>query len=626
MSTTPPFVPGQIPGISTAVPGITPQQPPIAPQTGDPTEKAKQILATILQAAGRKQMANTAVPTPVPGREDPAAARNIGMNTSWPGAWSTQRFLGGLATNIKNAVVKQKEGQLLKAEGDWTYLQSSMNELFEAQQSGDPNAIQAAQKKVDVILGDPKKLKNMAKALNQDWLNPEKTTVYGEALKKVAARGQQTDAQNQKKQQAATGLKALFQHLIGKSQQPELTDEQKTAMAREIQEKVPTTPGVLNIESLKSVSEFERAIAQAREKYQYVPSADGTIWAVNKSDPKDAHQLKDAETGSAIHGKAPAKEGQPVMANGMPIGVFHNGQPVMPGDPTWSEKDQKIFDASVGAAKEKQFLKLDPVISAQLGEPPNPADYAKGRSSPEYAKALREYGQEAEKIKNRMAAAGGAARAMVWNEYRPVQALDADGNVIWTYAKNAIGGGMAPAGIGTQLMSAQKQIEDIEVASDKFKDAIKSVDKPFTPDQVAKLTLATRSGDEELVRTALNTVAMQNLTDKQQDFVVWMAQVNERAMSLRKIAGQGQGAEDLRNAIRQTIASVQSGSKEMMMKQIGAFDNQVAILKTGIAHPGKKSAAPAGTVTFKEGITTYHIPKAEVPEFKKDKPNAVQVQ
>jgi len=92
---------------------------------------------------------------------------------------------------------------LLKAEGDWTYLQSALNELYTAQQSGDPAAIKAAQAKVDVTMGDPKKLKNMAKALNQDWLNPEKTTAYGEALKKVTAKQQQEDATNKKKQGAA---------------------------------------------------------------------------------------------------------------------------------------------------------------------------------------------------------------------------------------------------------------------------------------------------------------------------------------------------------------------------------------------------------------------------------------
>lgn len=41
---------------------------------------------------------------------------------------------------------------------------------------------------------DPKKLKNMVKVFQQDWLAPEKTTAYGEAFKRVQANLQKKDA------------------------------------------------------------------------------------------------------------------------------------------------------------------------------------------------------------------------------------------------------------------------------------------------------------------------------------------------------------------------------------------------------------------------------------------------
>lgn len=265
---TPPFLPGAIPGIggsSTAVPGIPSQGAAPATQSNDPNDKAQKILAMLLQAAGRKQVANTAVPAQVPGGGDPQSARNIGMNTAWPSAWSTQRFLGTLAENIKGGVARHKQGQLLKAEGDWTYLQSSLNELYAAQQSGDQKAIAAAQAKVDVTMRDPKKLKNMAKALNQDWLNPEKTTVYGEALKNVTAKQKQADAENQKKQGAAQGLKQMFQHLIQRSQKPQLTDEQKAAIAKEVQSKAPTTTTGVDKEAAIALREQLKEEAKTKE-------------------------------------------------------------------------------------------------------------------------------------------------------------------------------------------------------------------------------------------------------------------------------------------------------------------------------------------------------------------------
>jgi hypothetical protein len=167
--------------------------------------------------------------------------------------------MASIGTNIRNAVAKQKGDQLLKAEGDWQYLQSSLNELYAAQQSGDQQAAAAAQKKVDVTLGDPKKLKNMAKALNQDWLNPEKTTVYGEALKKTIAQTEQKAQQEGKKAQAAQGLKSMMQHLIGKATQPQLSDEDKKRLGREIQEKAPTTQGAVDP---KTMIELQRMLGE----------------------------------------------------------------------------------------------------------------------------------------------------------------------------------------------------------------------------------------------------------------------------------------------------------------------------------------------------------------------------
>src|SRR5882757_6867272 len=202
--TTPQFTGGAAPVPSGGSPD--PSQ-----QVSDMTKK---LLATIAQASQRRQFAGTPVPAAVPGFKDPAAAQQIGMNTANPSAWGKQRLMSGIATNIQNAVAKQKQQKLLKAEADWSYMAGAMNDLEAAKSSGDPKAVASAQQKVDIVMGDPKKLKEMAKALNQDWLNPDKTTVYGEALKKVTAKaGQdaQTDAQ---KQQAATGLKGMFQKLL----------------------------------------------------------------------------------------------------------------------------------------------------------------------------------------------------------------------------------------------------------------------------------------------------------------------------------------------------------------------------------------------------------------------------
>jgi hypothetical protein len=284
---------GQIPGIGGGgvgggPPGV-PGQP--QPQTAtDPNQKAQQILATLLQAAQRKQAANTAVPGQVPGQTDPRIAQSIGMNTANPHAWGTQRFLAGLAGNIKNAVAKQKQDQLLKAEGDWTYLQSALNEKFTAEQSGDQKAVQAAEAKLQAVLGDPKKLKNMAKALNQDWLNPEKTTVYGEALKKVTANQKQQDQQNQQKQGAAQKLKSTVMGLLKQKQQLQLSLDEQKRMAQEIEAKAPTTTAGIDKESAAALREQMREEARAAEETRRENAR------AAEEDKKEAARLKEQET------------------------------------------------------------------------------------------------------------------------------------------------------------------------------------------------------------------------------------------------------------------------------------------------------------------------------------------
>ena len=242
------------------------------PQTdpGGVNEKTKQILQYLVQASQRKQMANTAVPAELPGQQSTLPPPSMAGHPR-QGSFHT---IGAL---ISNAVQKQKQDQLLKAEGDWTYLQSAMNELYGAQQSGDPQAIKAAQAKVDVMMNDPKKLKNMAKALNQDWLAPEKTTVYGEALKNVTAKSKQSE---QQKQQAKQGIMSIFKKLIGRQQEPQLSPEQRQQMGREIQAKAPTT-ATDPTQLIKAMQPF--AVAEQREQLQ----------ALKDQTAKEIQEMKD---------------------------------------------------------------------------------------------------------------------------------------------------------------------------------------------------------------------------------------------------------------------------------------------------------------------------------------------
>jgi hypothetical protein len=599
-------VPGALPGgdmpitTPTFAGGMPPTGAGAPPAPADAVKQMTQrILQTLAQSSQRKQFAGAPVPAAVPGMEDPAAARNIGMNTANPHAWGAQRLMAGVATSIQNAVAQKKQRELTKAEADWTYMSSALNELYSAQASGDPRAVAEAQSKVDVVMGDPKKLKQMAKALNQDWLNPEKTTVYGEALKKVTSKTDQTAGQ---KEQAKQGLMGMFRKLLQGRQQPQLSPEQQQAMAREIQAKAPTitAPGMgikEQAEAAKALLDLEKAEQATRENY-YPPMPDehGVLRSVNKTNPRDVVTVRDAETGKEIIGQAKGGAAPKVATiQGVPYGVTRGKETVVPDSPNWTKEDQTLFDGAKGAARQKQQLRIDPIIGDQIGAPPDPRDYAKGTGDPEYYKALKKYGNDAEKIRIEMLAAGRIAGAKANNDYKIVEVTDYDENnnpvTHFTTGKAALEAGLSSATQGAKNLSRSKQIEDIEASSTKLRDAVTSLDKPFSPRQIAVMQEALKAGDESIASAEFQALANEQLTDKQFQTALWIKHLNERAMSLRNIAGMGQGAQDTRDAIRSLLPNMGTGSPERMKTMLDAFDNQVKILGSGVPRAGGQTKA-----------------------------------
>jgi len=579
-------------GDTQSIPNPTVQQ---APQPEQPGQSGTQpgapidinnLIKAIMSSQQQHQQLAQPVPRPVPEQrstEPPGYMTGPGKQN-----WGPERFLNSLGSQVHNAASQFRQAQLAKAESEWNQLNTLMQD----------NSPQGQQKTQAWLVTNQKALKGMAKALNQDWLNPEKTTVYNQALNNVLA-------QQGKKAQAKQGIMDLFRKIIGKANQPQLNQQQQQGVAQEIMGKAPAVPAAQDpktlLDTAKGVLDLEKASAEMRQKYNFMAATDGKIWAINKNDPTDASVVKDKSTGQAVIGQTKPSAAPAVQSvGGVPFGIKRGGKLVTPDSDDWTKDDQKTFDAAMGASQRKQDLRIDPIIADQLGEPPDPAKYQGGKSSPAYGRALKQYGQQAEAIKNQMAGAQGAARAQAYNEYRPLQTYNPEtGDIEYKYAKDAIG--LTPGTAAEKLLPKSAQIADIDYSSKQMRSAVQNIDKPFTPDQVAELDLALSTGDEGMAHTLMSTLATQNLTEKQQDFVVWASNLNERAMSLRNIAGQGQGAQDTRNAIRAVLPGIQSGNKEMQIKQLDAFDNMVGILKKGIAGvkgaPGsgsKKDADPLG--------------------------------
>jgi len=232
-----PVVPGQTPGTTPPIlPGAAGNQPNVTPinpvATDDTTQR---ILQRLIQAAQQRRIAVQPQAPAVPGRASTTPPEYMQKGPQW----GFERFASTLAGNIQNAASAHKEKQVQKASADWEYMTAATQELEAAKSSSNPQAIQAAQAKVDAILGDPKKLKNMAKVFQQDWLSPEKTTAYGEAYKRVMAQQQQKQQQQSKLQQAQKmALRKVAQFFRGQ-QAPQMNPDEQRRMSQEIQNKMP---------------------------------------------------------------------------------------------------------------------------------------------------------------------------------------------------------------------------------------------------------------------------------------------------------------------------------------------------------------------------------------------------
>lgn len=205
-------------------------------------------------------------------------------------------------------------------------------------------------------------------------------------------------------------------------------------------------------------------------------------------------------------------------------------------------------------------------------------------------------------------------RSMANNRIIPV--LDENGNLVLDRSKSAMDRGLAPAQQGIAVGAKQAQLNDIETGLKSMRDVAGKLDSPLTPEQVTHLTIALHSNDEKAIGANIKALANQNLSPAQKDFVVAIAQLNERAMSLRNIAGMGQGSDEMRRAIQRMLPSAASGDRDMMNKQLDALDQQVKVLHAGIPKVKGLGSSQPSTAKPSGGAASVTAPNGKTYSFK----------
>jgi hypothetical protein len=149
-------------------------------------------------------------------------------------AWGPERFMYTLGASLNNMAQMKQQREVAHATNQYTSLMTSLDKYVGPDGKVSPQAYQDPS--VMAILGNEKELKKMSKALQVDWLNPSKTTPYGQALAQAIQK-------RQKQQQARQGLDKFVHGLINKVSKPQvaMTPDQQQGMAQEVGAKTPTT-------------------------------------------------------------------------------------------------------------------------------------------------------------------------------------------------------------------------------------------------------------------------------------------------------------------------------------------------------------------------------------------------
>jgi hypothetical protein len=505
-------------------------------------------------------------PAPVP----PGALDRPTLTGKYSGPANLGSAIGGI---VQNAVHVDRAKKLAAATSDWNDLLTSTQKYIKPDGSIDEKAYQDPA--VMQILGDPKKLKLMAKSLNVDWLNP-KPDLYADA-RNIALK------QHSDKQGALQGLKSVFssmnQRIRGQSQQQQMSPQQQQTMARDVMSRAPVqvTPSdpKQSMELMKGVAEMQtaqanliKAEAAAREKYDVKPDKDGNLVAVNKSDPTDVVRVTDPNGRAVTSQPKVGLQPKVVSIGGVPYGVARDGKTVTPTDPEWTGQDAKLFEASKGA-------------------------YAAGEAA-----------------KNHRVELAANVRAQAFGKIREYNVIDSRTGQEMTVNSDVINA--APPGTfvgatgGAKIMNAQAIFGEIDYTSGQLKQSIEEMgDTGFDAKTRAQIAAVLRDTDP---RTAWNTFLTSEvagtLTDPQIKYVTSLVSMDESAMSLRSLAGQGQASDSMRNRISAMLPSAGTPSAKYARAQMRLFDGELTQLKKGVPGLGgpasgaePKAAAPkVGTV------------------------------
>lgn len=530
---------------------------------------------------------------------------------------SASGLMGFLSMEITNAVAAHKEKKINEAMANYMTIynaQQRAEDMVNKSGVDDPQKRQEMMKQF--VSNDPsvkdtfygpkgeKNVKAMKDLLKVDFTDPESmNTVQHQALKRVT---KIIGAQEAMK--LVAGLKQKFQAQQGQGQQQQPTPEQQQksyegtvgkavgqTVPQPVDVKAATGLATAQADVVKAQSDMVKAQADARSKYDFKPTAEGNLLALDKTTGKATPLTDEKGNPLTAQTKVAAGEGKVAFVEGVPYGITHagpDGKPriITPDMSDWTALDAKTFAAATAAAaqgeankaklatkRQSYFGSLPQAVMAKVDDP------QKGIKAGELAFVSRDE------------AASNPAK-------------------------------YAPVGSGDKALGTQARFGEIQATVDMTNRAIDNLpDTAFDAKARAQIAYVLRAPDPASALDAFfKSDAATTLSDPQIDYVTSLASMAESAQAMSSLQGIGaRGSDTLRAAIVAMLPSGSTPSRKYAESQMKKFQIELDQLRKGVPTLGGLSGgAPAGTISFTDAGVTYDIPKDKVAAFKRAHPNA----
>jgi hypothetical protein len=320
--------------------------------------------------------------------------------------------------------------------------------------------------------------------------------------------------------------------------------------------------GVAANERLNEEARKQAIISDAKIKELdagFGPSATYTDPATNQTftgrPDKASGRIHNADTGEIVTGATKATAGQQASGSvksvdGVPTYITRNGKDVYPGSPDFTDDDKKLLDAANDA-------------------------YQKG----EKAKQDRQ---------ERLQQAYAKMRGQVY-QYGVIDKQTGDPVMVNADTINANPGRYGPAALTQQLKNRAAIFDEIDYTKNQFNDVLdKMSDEDYKALPSAQIALALKDRDpKSAVSQFFKSEEGKALSNAQVDYITGLLSLQESAMSLRTIAGMGQGSDKLRSAITSMLPDAGTPSKYYATRQMSLFEGELNQLRRPVPMDGK---------------------------------------